>query len=223
MKEKVSKFLRNPNNPFDRNPSFFHSLHGPDRFVQACGDLEFEFYADGFFPTVFEAYERLNVNLAEMIDGVGNEMLIEIDAANGVLSNLVRSHAVKKFFPMVIHKKSRTLESSTKKLCDSDRNCHVFSNLSKCFKNFKFIMQNCDENTKISVVFQNFSLPMLQRDKKQSKNLAFNYGIKKLKKHKIYIIEREFMIHLRKHPQVKSIFLVNNLNNVYFTEQICYQ
>lgn len=162
---------RNPNYEFDRSPSLHQVLFGDDHFVQKCGHgghVEFKFYSDGFFPMVFEAYEKLNVSLAEMLDTVGNETVVEIDAANGVLPNLVENPRVDRFFHMVMHPKSRSLLSNLSKLNDTKCRSKVLNGISKCTRNFKYVLDDCHENTRMSIVFQNFFQPMFSYEKKQS-------------------------------------------------------
>lgn len=117
---------------------------------------------------VFEAYEKLNVSLAQMLDSVGNETVVEIDAANGVLPNLVQNPRVDKFFHMVMHSKSRSLWSNLSKLNDSNSRSKVLNGISKCTKNFKYVLNDCNENAQMSIIFQNFFQPMFSYDKKQS-------------------------------------------------------
>lgn len=141
-------------------------LYGQDHFTQSCGGLDFKFYANGFFPTEFEAYEKLNTIIAEILDKAGNEIVVEVDGANGVLPNLIQNNS--KFCLFVNHSKNRSLWSNLDKLNCLDREFKFFSNLSKCLKNFKYILNDYGQDSKISVVFQNFYQPITSIDKKNS-------------------------------------------------------
>ena len=67
-----------------------------------------------------------------------------------------------------MHSKNRSLWSNLEKLNSLDRDFKFFSNLSKSFKNFKYLLNDYGQNSKISVVFQNLYQPMNSNDKKIS-------------------------------------------------------
>ena len=128
---------------------------------------EFEFYGESVFPEVFDGYKNLKDNLAQMVDSAGNEIVVEIDAENGVLSNLIESERVEKFYLIADNVKNRAIDFN---LSNSKRSYQVFSKISKCLKHFEYIMSSLEKDKRnASVVFQAINMPLSSDDRKRSK------------------------------------------------------
>lgn len=176
--------MRNPKFELDRKSRLFEVLHGQDKLTcRFDGDSggethEFDFYANGFYPEVFESYEKLNKCLAKMLHSAGNEAVIEIDAANGVLSSLLPvDSSVKKFYPIVENVHNKSLWSNLQR---SNRHFNVLSRISNCPRHLAFILGELNEAggdpehaSRISVVFQTYYQPINSTDKKQSNQMFF--------------------------------------------------
>lgn len=102
-----------------------------------------------------------------MVDSTGNEIVVEIDAENGVLANLIKSERVEKFYLIADNVKNRAIDLN---LSNSKRSYQVFSKISKCLKHFEYIMSSLEKDKRnVSVVFQAINMPLSSDDRKRSK------------------------------------------------------
>jgi hypothetical protein len=138
--------------------------------VEKVDGLDFDFYPESYFPDIFEAYENLNISLAQMIDSVQNDVIVEIDAMNGVLANLLKKD-FKKFYSMVENSQNRSLESNLKKI--GDEKFKIFSNMAKCGRSFSSILNENDKEAKLSVIFHANNLPLIPFKRKLSNLFYF--------------------------------------------------
>lgn len=155
---------------FNNDKERYELIMGADRLVEKCDGKEFSFFADNTYPGIFEAYEKLNQNLALMLEEAQKEnktdILLELDGANGVLGTLA-SKNYSKFY--AIQNSANTnlntrinLESHGLKEFDYFK---LFFNVSKSYKHLKSILSHNDENWRISFVYQDFKQPMFAYEK----------------------------------------------------------
>jgi len=71
------------------------------------GGKTFSFYAHNYYSSIYESYSNLNEKLADTIrkKTPKNEILIELDTANGILGVLTSGHC-KKFYSIPNYKHS---------------------------------------------------------------------------------------------------------------------
>lgn len=153
-------------------------LFGSDRLIETCNGKEFDFFADNFYPPIFECYENLNKELASMLESTkvenGTDKLIELDGANGVLGTLV-SHSYNKFcsiqkcYNTVLNTKANLEKNGLKE------NDYFFlsSNLNKAKGSLKYFLKTSSEDSRFCFVFQDFKQQMFQFEKDLSNFFYF--------------------------------------------------
>jgi hypothetical protein len=169
------KHKSNPLKEIDNDNTTFHLLFGQPYLINKIDTKEFKFYAQNFYPEVFEAYERLNKTLANLIESSKKnnqtDVVIEIDGANGVLASLSQSNC-KKFYSIQQYKQSipGVIENGMANNHKIDDNSYLktFFRLNKSKTHLFNILKENDLNTRICVVFQSFEKSMINYDNKNS-------------------------------------------------------
>ena len=72
-------------------------VYGKQFINNMCGNKLFSFYADNYYPSIYESYSNLNEKLADLIrnNTSKTDILVEYDTANGILCVLVSDHCQK--------------------------------------------------------------------------------------------------------------------------------
>jgi hypothetical protein len=132
--------------------------------------LEFNFYPHSFYPIVYESYDFLNKKLASMIEMTHkqnkNNVIIEFDGVNGLLAVLCRDFCEQ--YHLIEHNKIGF------KTTDSNLKEYGLATQEKVTVNFgiQCLRKICTElgsDARVTVVFQNYGLPMLHYDRLKSK------------------------------------------------------
>ena len=72
-------------------------IYGDGYLTNKCHDKSFSFYANSYYPSIYESYSNLNAKLADMIkkNTQKDEIIVELDTANGVLGSLISDHSTR--------------------------------------------------------------------------------------------------------------------------------
>ena len=150
-------------------------MYTPD-FTNTCGGKTFSFSPYNYYPPIYEGYSNLNEAVADMIarksKHTNDEILIEFDAANGLLCSLVKDNC-KKIYPYISlnHLKKNIVKNLTAHgLIDND-DYEILSKFAKTRQNMHSVIKTHGKDCKLTVVFQSIdsNLPSLYR--KMSKSL----------------------------------------------------
>lgn len=152
------------------NLNKFELVYGQEKLVNKCRNLEFFFYPQSYYPIVFESYECLNTKLASMIEKTHtqnkNDIIIECDAANGVLAVLCRDFCKK--YHLIEHNKISYI-STEANLKTYGVDTQDKTTISFGIHSFRRVCKELNPDARVTVVFQEFILPMIEYDRQKSK------------------------------------------------------
>ncbi len=147
--------------------------------VNKINSNEYKFYAQNFYPEIFEVYEKLNNTLSNLIkesnDNKKTDVVIEIDGGNGVLAALCKSscnkfYSIQQFkqtVPGVIENAIGNIDQMNDRYTNY---LNTFFKLNKYKMHMFNILKENDSNSRICVVFQAFEKNMINYDSKNSKH-----------------------------------------------------
>ena len=149
-------------------------VYGAGFIQNRIADKLFKFYANNYYPSLFESYANLNIKIAEMIRRTQNkEIVIELDAANGVLATLVND-CCEHFYPIVNYKHSvHGIDTNLKDNCLTSDYYTIRTSISKCYFHIKSILDKHGSDCRISLVFQNFDFNLYPPIRKMSIKILF--------------------------------------------------